>query len=153
MIRKMMFALGAAALIAPGAAGAQAVALPNDQSKAFSECVVLSTTGRDRLVLVRWVAVSIGSSNRLQDAITVNPGAKEDADRKMGELFTRLFTVDCRKEAAPLLRGNDNVGVRAAFGELGRIAMSELTNDPQLEQVLTGFIQYADLEAVAEVAK
>lgn len=153
MIRKMMFVLGAAALMVPGPASSQGFAFPNDQSKAFSECVVLSTTGRDRIVLVRWVAVSIGSSDRLQDAITVKPGAKEEVDRKMGELFTRLFTVDCRKEAAPLLKGNDNVGVEAAFGELGRIAMSELTNDPQLEQILTGFVQYADLEALAEVAK
>lgn len=153
MIRKMMLALGAAALLVPGTAGAQGVAFPNDASKALSECVVLSTTGRDRLVLIRWVAVSIGSANSMQDAITIKPGAKEEADRKMGALFTRLFTVDCRKEAAPLLKGNDNAGVEAAFGQLGRIAMNELIGDPQVEESLTGFVQYADLEAVAEVAK
>ncbi|WP_301749594.1 hypothetical protein [uncultured Erythrobacter sp.] len=153
MIRKTMFALGALALLVPASAGAQGVTFPNDESKALSECVVLSTTGRDRLLLIRWIAVSIGAAKSMQDAITVKPGAKEDADRNMGVLFTRLFTVDCRNEAMPLLKGNDNAGVEAAFGELGRIAMNELIGDPQVEQSLTSFVQYADLEAVAELAK
>jgi hypothetical protein len=153
MIRKMMLALGSAAVMLPSTAEAQGVAFPNDASKALSECVVLSTTGRDRLVLIRWIAVSIGSANSMQDAMTVKPGAKEEADRKMGVLFTRLFTVDCRNEAAPLLKGKDDAGVEAAFGQLGRIAMNELMADPQVEQSLTAFVQYADLEAVAELSK
>lgn len=148
-----ILALVTALLVMPCAVSAQQVSFPDAGSKALGECVVLSTTGRDRLVLIRWLAVSIGSADSMQEAITVQPGAKEDTDRLMGALFTRLFTVDCREEAAPLLKGNNNSGVEAAFGELGRIAMMELVGNPQVEQALGGFTQYADLAAIAEVAK
>lgn len=153
MNRKMMCALGAVALLVPSAAGAQDIAFPNAQSKALADCVVLSTTGRDRLVMIRWIAVGIGSADSMKDAIIVKTGAKEAADRGMAAIFTRLFTVDCRKEAAPLLKANDENGVRAAFGQLGRMAMSELMNDPLVGASLGAFVQYADMEAVNAVAK
>jgi hypothetical protein len=153
MFHKTIIALSALAFLSPTSVGAQGVAFPNDGSKALGECVVLSTTGRDRLVLIRWVAVSIGSAESMQDALTVQPGAKDEADRKMGALFSRLFTVDCRNEAAPLLKKSDTAGVEAAFGELGRIAMKELISNPEVDKALSDFVQYADLEAVAEVAK
>ncbi len=153
MICKLMCALGATALVLPGAAAAQEIAFPNAQSKALGECVVLSTTGRDRLVMIRWIAVGIGSAESMKDAVTVNPGAKEAADRGMAAIFTRLFTVDCRDEAAPLLKAKDNTGVQAAFGQLGRIAMGELVNDPIVAQSLGSFVQYADLEAVEAITK
>lgn len=153
MIRKILCALGAAALVVPASANAQEIAFPSAGSKALGECVVLSTSGRDRLVMIRWIAVSIGAAASMQEALSVKPGAKEEADRAMGALFTRLFTVDCRKEAAPLLKANDEAGVKAAFGQLGRIAMSELINDPLVEASLGGFVQYADLEAVEALGK
>lgn len=153
MIRKPVVALGAIALCLSASAGAQGTSFPNEESKDLGECVVLSTTGRDRLVLIRWVAVSIASAPTMQDAVTLKPGAKEAADKGMAAVFTRLFTVDCRNEAAPLLKNNDNAGVEAAFGELGRIAMNELISDPVVEQNLTSFTQYADLDAIAEISK
>lgn len=153
MIRKTFYALAAAGLVLPGAARAQEIAFPNSESRALSECVVLSTSGRDRLVLIRWIAVSIGAAGSMQDAVTVKPGAKEAADRGMGALFTRLFTVDCRKEARPLLEKGDDAGVEAAFGQLGRIAMGELMNDPLVDESLGSFVRYADLEAVEAIAK
>jgi hypothetical protein len=148
-----MLALGAMILSVSGAASAQGVSFPNEGSKELIECVILSTTGRDRLVLIRWVAVSIASAQSMQDSVTVKPGAKEAADRAMAAVFSRLFTVDCRNEAAPLLKANDRAGVEAAFGELGRIAMNELMGDPLVEQNLTSFTQYAELDAIAEIAK
>ncbi len=153
MTRSGITVLACIGLLFSGRASAQEVSFPNAGSKALGECVVLSTTGRDRLVMIRWIAASIGSAESMKSTVTVQPGAKEAADRGMAAIFTRLFTVDCRQEAAPLLKQNDTQGVEAAFGQLGRMAMAELVSDPQVERALGDFARYADLAAVAEVGK
>jgi hypothetical protein len=146
-------ALGALALSSAGAASAQAIAYPSPQSEALGQCVVMSTTGKDRLVAIRWMATAIGSANVMKDAVTVDAAAKDTYDREVAALFSRLLTVDCRDEAKPLVKANDSAGLQAGFGALGRIAMMELMADPSVLSSLTAYVKYADLAAVAELSE
>lgn len=151
--RILMSALAGLALAAPMEASAQEIAYPNAASRALAECIALSTTGKDRILTAQWFATSIGSGGSMQGVVTINPEAKMATDKAMGELFTRLFTQDCRTESAPLFKVNDLRGIEAAGGKLGQIAMAELMNDPLVKTSLFEYIKHVDLAAVAEMAK
>ena len=136
-----------AAALATVPAAAQGVAYPNEASRQLGECIALSTSGKDRVLTARWFAASLGSAPQVADAVTVDPAAKVEADREMAALFTRLFTQDCAKEAAPLMNSGDMAGIQAAGGRLGQIAMQELMSDPQVLQAMMSYIVYIDQSA------
>ena len=137
----------------PQAAHAQGVAYPNEASRDLGECIALSTTGRDRLVTARWFATSLGMAPQLSDAVKVEPAAKEQSDRDMAALFTRLFTVDCADEARVLMANRDQAGIQAAGGRLGQIAMQDLMSDPKVLESMISYLAYIDPTAIDALAQ
>lgn len=144
--RALLAAL-ACAFALPQPALAQGVAYPNAASRDLGECIALSTTGRDRIVTVRWFATSLGLAPQVSDAIKVDLEEKDKADRDMAALFTRLFTEDCAAEARVLMEANDGPGIQAAGGRLGQIAMQELMTDPKVVEAMMGYLTHIDERA------
>ena len=136
-------------LVQPVQASAQEIAYPNADSRQLAECIARSTTQSDRILTARWMAAAMGSANKLSDTLTVDPDAKEAADRAMGALFTRLFTVDCAAESQVLMQAGDMEGIQAAGGRLGLMAMQELMTDPDVMSGLMAYLAYVDFAAFA----
>lgn len=154
-MRGTVFAIALVGLFAShSTAMAQAtIAMPNEHASRLAQCISLSTTGKDRLVTARWLATSMASAPLLADALSVNTGKKREIDIAMGALFTRLFTVDCRAEAAPLFKNRDTLGIEAASGRLGEIAMKELMSDPVAMVAIVEYAKYADNDAFAKLVE
>ena len=150
---KGMALLGALAVALPSAASAQEIAYPNEESRALANCIALSTNGRDRILTAQWFAISIGSGSSMEGIVTVNPEGRKKTDAAMGALFTRIFTRDCRAEAAPLFAKGDVNGLQSAGGKLGQIAMTELMNDPLVSASMMGYMAHVDLAAVGAMSK
>lgn len=143
-VPKALLAALACSLALPQPASAQGVAYPNEASRQLGECIALATSGRDRLVTVRWFATSLGLAPQVSDAIKVDRDAKDQADQEMAALFTRLFTEDCRAEAQVLMEARDGPGIQAAGGRLGQIAMQELMTDPKVLEAMMGYLAHVD---------
>jgi hypothetical protein len=62
--------------------------------KALRECVVMKSTGADRLAAARWMVTALSSAPQMAGLVSVTPAAKPDQDRAVAALFTRLLTVD-----------------------------------------------------------
>lgn len=146
-------ALAGLTLVVPVAASAQEIAYPNEASRDLAQCIALSTTGKDRILTAQWFATSIGAGESMQGVVTINPDAKKAIDKSMGELFTRIFTQDCRAQSAPLLKASDTAGIQSAGGRLGQIAMVELMNDPLVKTSLLDYLIHVDTAAITELAK
>ncbi|WP_108790896.1 hypothetical protein [Erythrobacter sp. Alg231-14] len=151
-MKKTILTMIVAAAAIPANAQTQ-IAYPSEQSRALGECLALSSTGRDRIVAMRWMAANIGSSSVMQDIVTVDAEGKVEADRAMAALFTRLFSQDCGEEAAVLMKARDNAGIESAGARLGQIAMQELMGDPAVMQGMTAYVQYIDASAFEELLK
>ena len=130
-----------------------AINYPNQASRELSDCIATSTTQNDRLMTARWMAASMGTAPKLRGTVTVDPQAKEDADREMAALFTRLFTEDCVDQAQVLMRAGDTAGIEAAGGRLGLMAMEELMSDPAVLSSMMGYLAYVDFAAFARVVR
>ncbi|MEM9971735.1 MAG: hypothetical protein AAF762_11655 [Pseudomonadota bacterium] len=146
-------AVALASVLFVGSPAQAQIAYPNANAKALADCVALSTTGRDRLLIARWMALGIGSAKAMKDVVTVNPDVKDETDKQMAAVFDRLFTVDCKAEASEVVKAADIEGFESAGARLGLIAMQELMNDPAVTASLSDYVQYTDQDAVAQLAK
>lgn len=129
------------------------VAAPNEASAKLGQCLVDKTTGSDRTLVARWMAGSMASSPMMEGLVEVDAAAKEQVDRSMAALFARLLTKDCKAQAKVVMQSRDRMGMQAAGGRLGEIAMAELMMDPVSMQALLAYIQYVDPAAMAALAE
>ncbi|HEY6870071.1 MAG TPA: hypothetical protein VI199_09990, partial [Novosphingobium sp.] len=111
---------------------------------ALGQCMTLKSTGEDRIALARWFITALGSAPQVKEVVTIAPGAKDQQDRAVAAVFTRLLTVACLTEAQAVTRTSGQAGFRVAGEALGRIAMLELLSDPAANATMGGFGKYVN---------
>jgi hypothetical protein len=111
-------------------------------ARALGECMTNKSTGDDRATFAQWFAVVINSSSKVRGVATVAPGKKDELDRKVAALFTRLMTIDCRDEAKPLWRARSQAGFRTAGEVLGRLAIQEVMSGEDADRMFGGYLSY-----------
>lgn len=147
-------ALAAGAALATPAHAQPAAGESAGQASTLGQCLVMRTTGADRLALAQWIVSAMASVPKLQDMATVDPARKDKADRAMAAIFTRLMTVDCAKEAKAVMQGGNSAGgVRVAFEALGGIAMQEVVANREAEEAMGSHTRYLDRQAFTELMK
>ena len=142
--------LGSLVLAAPACAqmiGQQA----SEEAIALGQCAIGVTTGNDRTLVAQWVGSSLAMAPQLEGVVTVDNTAKDALDRRMADLFMRLFTQDCVEQARPLVQRGDQAAIQFAFGMLSEIAMRELLTDPRAMAALTGYVQYIPISQFMSV--
>ena len=103
------------------------------------DCFTAQTTGADRTTFARWFVAILASAPKVQGVATVNPGVKDTLDRQVAGIFTRIITKDCADEARPLWKARSNAAFRVAGEALGRLAMQEVTADPEGANIFAGY--------------
>lgn len=145
-------AIGSAAVAPHGVWAQEASAGNNAAAQALGECMVLKSTGADRLVVARWFVSSIASAPQTAGVATVAPGQKAELDKGMAALFTRLMAVDCADQSRPVFAAKDTgEGFRVAGEALGRVAIMELLGNPQANAALGAYTQYLKKEDFKDV--
>ncbi|MFO1256216.1 MAG: hypothetical protein U1E37_11210 [Sphingomonadaceae bacterium] len=111
----------------------------------LSTCMVENTSAADRQNVIRWLVLSMAAAPQVKNDITIEAGAKDDADRKMAALFTRLVTKDCAEFARPLFQSGTRSAFELAFAPLGRVAARDAFSDPSTAQAMMSYAKYIDL--------
>jgi hypothetical protein len=151
------FALAAAAclplvLSVSAPVGAQGSANTSVLADRLGQCMVSKTTGADRIAVASWMLAAMASAPQLKDVAVVTPARKEQADRTMATVFTRLMTKDCATDAKALFAARDPQAFQQAGRPLGEVAMKELISNPKTMEALGAYVRYinpADFAAVA----
>ncbi|URW75808.1 hypothetical protein M9980_00800 [Sphingomonas donggukensis] len=141
MIRSVAV-IGIAALSMGAAPAPQAAPAGDAAAAALGNCMVLKTTGEDRLVVARWMVTAMASGPQLADAVSVNAGKKPTYDKDMATLFTRLLVRDCADQSRPVFKTGGDRGFKIAGEALGKVAMEELLRDPKALGALTDYAKY-----------
>jgi hypothetical protein len=118
-----------------------------DRMTELSECIVGNSTGNDRVLVARWVGVSLASAPQLVGVVTVDQAEREQVDRQMAALFTRLITVDCLAQSRSLLADGQADALGSAFRQLGFVAIQELTANPGASAAMESFAGYLEEDA------
>lgn len=137
------FSLGLA-FMAALALSAPVPALAGSTTDRFADCLVMNTTGRDRVFLMRWVVFSYATHPAVSDAITLPPEALDEADRMLADLFVDLVADRCLSEARAAMEEIGPQAFELAFEALGQIAAVETMNDRGVQERMQAFVQYLD---------
>jgi len=161
MLRKLVAAMAILAAASPSLAAGEppavAPALSDEQIRSLATelgaCLVGKTTGEDRVVVARWIAGAVASAPQVAALVKIDAAEKDQVDRAMAKVFTRLMTVDCLAQAKPLLKAGSRAGFEIVGESLGRIAVTELLNNPQASNSIEAYARYLDRQAFEQAAK
>ncbi|NTS76279.1 hypothetical protein HR060_05300 [Catenovulum sp. SM1970] len=122
-------------------------ATPTEQ---LGTCLVDSLNGKERKQLAKWIYFAIGSHPEINQYLKATPNDVDTSDKYVGELITKLLTVNCPKE---LVAANkvDPLAIQKAFELVGQVAMQELMTNPATMKALTNYANYADQAKVNEL--
>lgn len=111
----------------------------------FSNCLISSTSEKDRLDLIRWIYGAMSVHPAIEDMSNVSAAAKEDNNKNLANVFERLMVKDCKTEFRALaLSGNAEEGIEAAFAYLGEVAMMDLMQNNAVLESLEAYTEYLD---------
>ena len=113
----------------------------------MSKCLTDSTTGKDRKDLARWIFTVMTLHPEVASISSVTPEMRRATDKAAGTLLSRLLTKDCKAQFIAQYK-DDPQSVKDSFEALGRMAMQELTANPNVTAGMSGFIQYMDMNAM-----
>lgn len=111
---------------------------------ALSACLADSTTGKDRKDLARWMFAGMSAHPGISSMSSVDDRVRDDLDRNMAGIVTRLLTESCSTQAAAALESDGPASFEAAFGSVGKLAMQELMSNPDVTAAFSGYEKYLD---------
>lgn len=120
---------------------------PTDQ---LATCLVDSLNGKDRKNLAKWIFFAMGAHPSITPFMKANASDIEESDQYIGELITKILTVDCPKELK-LANKYDPLALTKAFQLVGQVAMQELMNNPSTQKAATNYSKYADEEKINKI--
>lgn len=123
-------------------------AVAGSATDALSICLADNTTGKDRKDLARWVWIGMSAHPEIKSLANVPDTKRDELDRLLASMFTRLITEDCRLQAKEAIKKEGNESFEAAFGAFGKLAMKELMTDSSVNASFTRFTKYIDEKKV-----
>jgi hypothetical protein len=135
-------AIAVAASLASQPAWAATAAPTGAEQTSLSQCVVLRTSGADRLLTARWFFALMSRSPQIADLATVPNDDVAKLNKAFAQLLTRLIIDDCIDEVRPLAAKNMKDAFEQVGQSLGKIAMQELLGDKEVAKGAAAYTDY-----------
>lgn len=119
----------------------------------LSECLVESTSTRDRIALVKWMFSAASLHPAVKPIALVSEQQLDEANKNAAHLFTKLLTDSCKQETQKALKFEGNLTLQASFEVLGQIAGRELFSSPEVNAAMSGMEKYLDQEKLNSLTK
>lgn len=130
-----------AGIAAQSASGAQSSG-PTAEQAALSQCVVMRTTGADRVLTAQWMFAAIARSPQIADLAAVTDQTKIELDKAFALLLTRIVTKDCFEQMRPLAAQDFEDAFELVGGALGKVAMQELMGNEKVDKAIGAYTDY-----------
>ena len=107
-------------------------------------CLTVSLTGRERKQLAQWVFFGMAVHPDLSSYTSISTSARDESNKFIAELLTRLITEDCPTESERAIDEGGTLAMQGAFEVVGAVAMQELMTDQNIAIALAEFEKYMD---------
>ena len=87
----------------------------------------------------------------VQSSSAVTSDQRVALAKQTSQLFMRLLTESCGKEAREALRYEGMTTLQSSFSILGEVAARELSANPKVAQGLAEFADYIDVNKIKEL--
>lgn len=123
-------------------------AIAGPATEALGRCLTMSSTGGDRIALVRWVYLAMSAHPEVGGASSSE--RRKDVLTAAGASVQRLLTQACRAEARAAIQQDGPAALGQAFKAFGRVAMTELMADPKVLGELAAIQSFVDEKRLSE---
>jgi hypothetical protein len=112
--------------------------------EAASTCLTDNTSGKDRKAFVKWVFIAMSKHPEIASLSAVSLEVEDESNKTVGALITRLMVDDCGKELSAMIEDQGAGSISKAFEVFGRVAMTELMTDPEVNASMSRINKYTD---------
>ena len=120
------------------------------ETQKLGTCLVDTLNGKERKHLAKWIFFSIGAHPEIKQFSSATPENIEKSDKYVGNLITKILTVDCPNELKSAFKSNP-LAVQQAFELVGKVAMQELMSNQDTLKALTNYSKYAEIEKINQI--
>lgn len=118
----------------------------------FATCLTDSLSGKERKDLASWIFFAMAAHPGIEQYSNITPEAREQQDKTIGALITRLVAENCPAELVKAQAENPEA-LRMAFEMVGKVAMQELMSNEKVSAAIAAYAKYADMEKIQAVVK
>lgn len=108
----------------------------------LSRCIVMHTSGADRLLTAQWIFAAMAKSPHIADLSAVSAPRKAQIDKAFSQLLIRLVVKDCVEPMRPLAEQNLEAAFDLAGRALGEVAMRELMGNEEVDRAIGEYTAY-----------
>lgn len=110
----------------------------------LSRCLVQSSTGADKITLVKWMFASMALHPAIADLSPVNDTTRDAANQEMAALLVKLLEERCIDQARAAIKSEGSVALQNSFALLGQVAANELFSNPSVAAGLGSLTEFLD---------
>lgn len=118
----------------------------------LSACLAAATSGRDRIELAKWMFTLMAAHPKVVDLSNITPVQRTEIASRVGQIFTRLLTVDCKTESIAAKNANPQA-FKDSFEALGKVAIVELMGNPSVTAATNEISKYIDNKAIEDALR
>ena len=126
-------------------------AYANTPTDVFANCLVDNLNGKERKNLAKWIYLAMAAHPEIKSLSSASTKDIQKSDKYIGELITKLLTVNCPNELNRATKSNPRA-LKQGFGLVGKVAMQELMSNKKVTESLSNYIKYADLEKIKAIS-
>jgi len=119
-------------------------------SDTLGKKLVSSTTSQEKALFVRWMFVAMALHPDLKDMSSITPAQREEANRAVANLMTKMLTQTCAVEAKEAVKYEGASAIEGAFNLFGQIAARELFTNKEVSGGLAELQKYFDSKAIEQ---
>ena len=119
-------------------------------SENLSECLVLKSTGSDRVVFIRWMNLAFVSHPSISSDFSIAPDALEKSSRAVADLVVELITERCLAETKAIAsEGGIELAFKQAFKVFGETSAYDIMSNPSVVDSMNLYSSYLDTKKIA----
>jgi len=116
-------------------------------------CMADALTGKERKMLAQWIFLGMATHPQLQPFTNIAGEDRENTDKTIGALITRMLADDCPNETKTALKQEGSIAMQSAFELVGRVAVQELLTNQDVLVAMSSFERYIDKERLIALEK
>ena len=108
----------------------------------LAQCLVESSTSKEKMVLIRWMFSAMSTHPGVQSLASISTEEIEGSNRKFADLTYKLLTRDCSEQTTKALKYEGQSAIESSFQVLGQVAAKELFSHPNVAENLSSIDKY-----------
>ena len=114
----------------------------------LSNCLVVSSSERDKLTLVKWMFTAMSLHPAVSDLALVTDEKRNSSNQTMADLLANLLTERCLAQTEAAIANEGPTSLQRSFSILGQVAAAALFSNLEVAAGLSELDKYLDVETI-----